>query len=97
MTNRSGKLKTNLSGEAAYQSFMPSPLPPIPAITLDGEMVGLLMKAGKQLALLENIATRIPSVNLFVSMYVRKEAFLKQSTHSLTATGALDGCSLLCF
>lgn len=30
--DRSGELVTNLSGEAAYQSFKPSPLPPNPIV-----------------------------------------------------------------
>ncbi|MCL1851829.1 MAG: hypothetical protein FWF88_02220 [Peptococcaceae bacterium] len=68
MMDRAGKLKTNLSGEAAYKSFTPAPLPPNPPIELDSEAVKLLVKANKQLALLEGIATRIPNVNLFVSI-----------------------------
>ena len=35
MMGRAGKLKTNLSGEMAYKSFAPAPLPPDPPIELD--------------------------------------------------------------
>jgi Fic family protein len=92
MNDRAGKLKTNLSGEAAYQSFLPSPLPPRPPVGLrspiemDGEMVELLVKANKQLTLLEALATRIPNVNLFVSMYVRKEALMSSQIEGTQAT-----------
>jgi len=86
MTDRAGKLKTNLSGEAAYKSFTPSPLPPKPPIELDNETVELLVKANKQLALLEGIAIRIPNVNLFISMYVRKEALMSSQIEGTQAT-----------
>ena len=86
MANRAGKLKTNLSGEAAYKSFAPSPLPPNPPIELDSETVEILVKANKQLALLEGIAARIPNVNLFISMYVRKEALMSSQIEGTQAT-----------
>jgi len=84
--DRAGKLKTNLSGEAAYKSFTPSPLPPNPPIEHDNETIELLLKANKQLALLESIASRIPNVNLFVSMYVRKEALMSSQIEGTQAT-----------
>jgi Fic family protein len=86
MTDRSGKFKTNLSGEAAYQSFVPSPLPPNPPLKLNGETVDLLVRANRQLALLEGIGTRIPSVNLFITMYVRKEALMSSQIEGTQAT-----------
>ena len=86
MINRAGELKTNLSGEAAYQSFTPSPLPPNPPIELDGELVRLLVAANKQITLLEGLAARIPNVNLFVSMYVRKEALMSSQIEGTQAT-----------
>jgi len=86
MMDRAGKLKTNLSGEAAYKSFTPSPLPPNPPVELDNETVELLVKANKQLALLEGIAARIPNVNLFITMYVRKEALMSSQIEGTQAT-----------
>ena len=86
MTNRSGYFITNLSGEAAYQSFLPAPLPPQPPIELDAEMVGLLVQANKALARLENLAGQIPSMPLFISMYVRKEALMSSQIEGTQAT-----------
>lgn len=86
MTERAGKLKINLSDEAAYKSFTPSPLPPNPTVGLDKETIELLVKANKQLALLEGIAVRIPNVNLFISMYVRKEALMSSQIEGTQAT-----------
>ena len=36
---RAGIYVDNLNGEATYQSFKPNPLPPIPEIEMDGEIV----------------------------------------------------------
>ena len=65
MNERAGNVRNNLSGEMAYRSFVPSPLPPEPSIAPDDEMVKLLVKAGNQISLLSGIASRIPSVDLF--------------------------------
>lgn len=83
---RAGKLVTNLSGDMAYQSFLPSPLPPVPRITIDEEMTQLLISAHSQLSLLDGLTTRIPNMQLFVSMYVRKEALLSSQIEGTQAT-----------
>jgi Fic family protein len=86
MDERAGKFKVNLSGEAAYKSFAPSPLPPIPPLNIDGGIVELLVKANRQLAYLEGLAAHIPSISLFVSMYVRKEALLSSQIEGTQST-----------
>lgn len=86
MNNRAGHYKSNLSGEMAYKSFMPNPLPPTPPIELTEDIVSLLVKANSQLAVLESVATRIPNVELFVSMYVRKEALMSSQIEGTQAT-----------
>ena len=86
MDNRAGHLITNLSGEMAYKSFVPTPLPPKPSIELTEDMINLLIKASSQLAVLESIATRIPNVELFVPMYVRKEALMSSQIEGTQAT-----------
>jgi Fic family protein len=83
---RAGVPKTNLSGEAAYQSFAPTPLSPSPGIELDSDTVALLVAATKQLALLDGRSSHIPNVNLFVSMYVRKEALMSSQIEGTQAT-----------
>lgn len=86
MKNRAGYYKTNLSGKMAYKSFVPNPLPPIPPIEISEDIMNLLIKANSQLAVLESIATRIPNVDLFVSMYVRKEALMSSQIEGTQAT-----------
>ena len=83
---RAGTYKTNLSGESAYQSFTPASLPPNPPIEIDAETIDLLVKSNKQLALLEGLATHIPNVSLFISMYVRKEALMSSQIEGTQAT-----------
>lgn len=70
----------------AYKSFVPTPLPPKPSIELTEDMINLLIKANSQLAVLESIATRIPNVELFISMYVRKEALMSSQIEGTQAT-----------
>jgi Fic family protein len=86
MKERAGIFKNNLSGEAAYKSFTPTPLPPKPAIEITDALVDVLVKANKQLTLLDGIAARIPNVNLFISMYVRKEALMSSQIEGTQAT-----------
>lgn len=86
MNTRAGHYKSNLSGEMAYKSFVPNPLPPTPPIELSEDIVSLLVKANSQLAVLESVATRIPNVELFVSMYVRKEALMSSQIEGTQAT-----------
>ena len=86
MNDSAGYWKTNLSGEMAYQSFVPSPLPPTPPIEISEDILEQLIKANSQLAILESVATRIPDVDLFVSMYVRKEALMSSQIEGTQAT-----------
>ena len=86
MENRAGFYRKNLTGEMAYNSFVPSPLPPVPPIALSSEELELLIKANSELTLLEGLAIRIPNINLFVSMYVRKEALLSSQIEGTQAT-----------
>ena len=86
MNERSGHLKTNLSGEAAYESFVPSPLPPTPPVEMGDDMVACLVEAHARLAALDGVATRIPNLGLLVSMYVRKEALLSSQIEGTQAT-----------
>lgn len=86
MNNRAGAFVSNLTGEMAYQSFRPAPLPPNPPIALSGELVAKLVEANKKLASLDGLSARIPNMDLFVSMYVRKEALLSSQIEGTQCT-----------
>jgi len=49
-------------------------------------MIDLLLAANRQLAVLNELSTHIPNVNLFVSMYVRKEALMSSQIEGTQAT-----------
>ena len=86
MNNRAGCFMTNLSGEMAYQSFRPNPLPPEPPIEMSNEMIAKLVDANRKLATLDGLSSRIPNMDLFVSMYVRKEALLSSQIEGTQCT-----------
>lgn len=86
MNNRAGCFITNLSGEMAYQSFRPNPLPPEPPIEISNEMIAKLVDANRKLATLDGLSSRIPNMDLFVSMYVRKEALLSSQIEGTQCT-----------
>lgn len=83
---RAGIYVDNLNGEATYQSFKPNPLPPIPEIEMDGEIVKLLVDANKQLVKLDTASQLISNADLFISMYVRKEALLSSQIEGTQCT-----------
>lgn len=83
---RAGIYVDNLNGEATYQSFKPNPLPPIPEIEMDGEIVKLLVDANKQLVKLDTASQLISNTDLFISMYVRKEALISSQIEGTQCT-----------
>lgn len=86
MNNRAGCFVTNLSGEMAYQSFRPNPLPPEPPIEMSNELIAQLVDANRRLATLDGLSSRIPNMDLFVSMYIRKEALLSSQIEGTQCT-----------
>lgn len=83
---RSGELVNNLSKDAAYKSFRPAPLPPAPDLNIDGDIINMLVKANTDLARLETAAKHIANVDLFISMYVRKEALISSQIEGTQCT-----------
>lgn len=84
--NRAGEYISNLSGEALYRSFRPAPLPPVPALEPDAETVRLLIQANRALERLNTASGLIPNADLFVSMYVRKEALITSQIEGTQCT-----------
>ena len=81
---RSGSVVQNLSGELAYFSFKPTPLPP--EIQISPEMLSLLIEANRKVAYLDASSDKIPNVNLFLSMYIRKEALVSSQIEGTQCT-----------
>ena len=59
-----------------YRAFMPEGLPPDPPLAITGELAGLLSRADRALGRLDGSVLTLPNPDLFVFMYVRKEAVL---------------------
>ncbi len=84
--NRAGSYVSNPLGEASYRSFRPAPLPPDPPLELNADTLQLLIDANRELAKLNAVAVMIPSADLFVSMYVRKEALITSQIEGTQCT-----------
>ena len=59
-----------------YRAFIPRPLPPEPPVRITGELQKLLSQADLALGRLDGSIQTLPNPDLFVLMYVRKEAVL---------------------
>ena len=61
---------------AGYSAFLPSVLPPDPPVRVEGRLQRLLSEADLALGRLDGSIQILPNPDLFVFMYVRKEAVL---------------------
>lgn len=83
MENRAGIFMSHANG---YQCFIPKPLPPEPAINIDPEMQELLSTADRKLGRLDGITEILPDPDLFIAMYVKKEALLSSQIEGTQAS-----------
>lgn len=83
MDNRAGKFVSLPTG---YVAFIPENLPPAPPIDYDDELHLLLSKADRNLARLDGITTVLPNPDLFIAMYVKKEALLSSQIEGTQAS-----------
>lgn len=58
-----------------YRAFIPADLPPSPAVDL-GKLASVLSTADQQIGRLDGVTRTLPNPDLFVAMYVRREAVL---------------------
>ena len=84
--DRAGIYVDNFSGDMSYRSFRPDPLPPTPELMLSAETDKLVIEANRRLAKLDAAAELIPDMDLFISMYVRKEALLSSQIEGTQCT-----------
>lgn len=71
--HRAGRYRSQSTG---YRAFIPAPLPPSPPVDISGELQVLLSQADRALGRLDGSIKTLPNPDLFVYMYVRKEAVL---------------------
>jgi Fic family protein len=71
---------------AGYTAFVPAPLPPDPPIQIAVPMIGLLSRADQAVGRLDGVARTLPDPDLFVAMYVRREAVLSSQIEGIRST-----------
>jgi Fic family protein len=75
-----------LKQPGGYRAFVPLPLPPNPPIELTPEFVALLSRADQALGRLDGVSQTLPNPELFVAMYVRREAVLSSQIEGTEST-----------
>ena len=71
IAGRAGRYQRQPGG---YRAFIPAPMPPDPPVQIAGELQALLSRADLALGRLDGSIQTLPNPDLFVFMYVRKEA-----------------------
>lgn len=84
---RQGHLATNLPGSSAcYLSFCPSPLQDIIPLSLSSETMDAVAECRALIGELQGMARFIPNVDMYLTMYVRKEALLSSQIEGTQCT-----------
>lgn len=73
MSTRAGRYIMQPTG---YRAFIPAPLPPEPPVVINDALQAILSRADRALGRLDGSIQTLPDPDLFVFMYVRKEAVL---------------------
>jgi len=81
--SRSGYRITQPTG---YKAFIPSSLPPVPTVKIDGPLGQLLAEANIALGRLDTMGYLLPNVDHIIAMYVRKEALLSSQIEGTQAS-----------
>jgi Fic family protein len=82
-TSRAGQYIMQIAG---YKAFSPKPLPPDPPLQIDDETLTLLSNADMAVGRLDGVGDLLPNPDLFVSMYVNKEAVLSSQIEGTQAS-----------
>ena len=69
-----------------YRAFIPAPLPPDPPLAFDAQLATVLAGAGTAVGRLDGVAATLPNPDLFVAMYVRREAVLSSQIEGTQST-----------
>ncbi|MBI3861811.1 MAG: Fic family protein [Planctomycetia bacterium] len=84
ISNRAGRY---VRQPTDYRAFIPAPLPPTaPPLESSGEIQCSLNDAALELGRLDGLTVNLPNPDLFLSMYVRKEALLSSQIEGTQAS-----------
>ena len=81
-----GRYESTTIGGEQVRAFVPLPIPPNPALVLDGSLQRLLEVATLALGRLDAISTLLPDDAIFLYAYVRKEAVLSSQIEGTQST-----------
>lgn len=84
--NGQGTLRNNLSGKLAYYSFFPTPLQSLRQLNLTEETYRTLSACSRKLGELEGMLYFVPNADMYLTMYVRKEALLSSQIEGTRCT-----------
>lgn len=82
-STRAGRYVKQVSG---YQAFIPAELPPVPRVEVDDAFLDLLSRADRAIGRLDGSAETLPDSELFVFIYIRKEAVLSSQIEGTQAS-----------
>jgi Fic family protein len=83
MQHRAGRYIQQIEG---YAAFVPENLPPVPPLRMDDGLQAQLSTADRALGRLDGSVQSLPNAELFVYMYVRKEAVLSSQIEGTQAS-----------
>ncbi len=86
MAGEAGRMGEYVQLREGVRTFSPRALPPNPPVRNSDEYVAALTEAERSLARLDAIAPALPNPDLFVYMYVRKEAVLSSQIEGTQST-----------
>jgi Fic family protein len=82
-STRAGRFVAQPSG---FSAFVPAALPPDPPVALADRLLSVLSAADLALGRLDGIVRVVPDPELFVAMYVRREAVLSSQIEGTQST-----------
>ena len=80
------KTEKYLIQPGGYKAFMPVPLPLIKPIKYSEKLRNILSEADRALSKLDGVVTVLPNSDLFIAMYVKKEALLSSQIEGTQAS-----------
>jgi Fic family protein len=82
-SQRAGRWVAQLEG---YRAYLPAPLPPRPALRWDDALARSLSQADHSIGRLDGASRFLPDADLFLAMYVRREALLSSQIEGTDCT-----------
>ncbi len=86
MASTPGRAGRYVRQPTGYSAFIPAPLPPAPPLEISARLLDRLARASEAVGRLDGAAHTLPNPQLFVAMYVRREAVLSSQIEGTQST-----------